>query len=349
MLSNQLVLPGITLEEPTRIENPKFRFGIEIEATEFYNDFPISFSAWAFMHNKETGIIYTAIVRGERTRGEEREAIDVLKSVSIIEVNKRETESKFGFGIGSDGFKRLPKYIQEAWKFGLDEFLISRFLPTVEVDDDGNLPPKWEEIGDRLYRIIEDGSSAIGQARSLLSRGSLHDWKVTTDQSLTDSEIDGIELVSPVFDFPGPDSVWEVCDIFEDLVDLDWSCGLHIHLSLQSEPIGRYRYTLDQLKWLILKWMRIERTFMEMRDFHDLNDLNQPLYLSEDVGEILEAKDEEQLFDAANPEGRHATLNLWSLAKHGTLEFRGFKATFDSNRIYRLVQFLTEFLTDVLS
>lgn len=349
MLNRQLVLPGIALEEPTRIENPKFRFGIEIEATEFYNDSPISFSAWAFMHNRETGIVYTAIVRGERTRGIEREVIDTLKSVSIIEVNKNETESKFGFGIDCDGFKRLPKHIQEAWKFGLSEFLISRLLPKVEVDDDGNLPPKWEEIGDRLYRIIEDRSSAIGQARSLLSRKGLSNWKITTDQSLTDSEIDAIELVSPVFNFPGPDSVWKVCDLFKDLVDLNWSCGLHIHLSLQSEPVGRYRYTLDQLKWLILKWMRIERTFVEIQEFHDINELNHPLYLSANVGEILEAKDEEELFDAANPEGRHATLNLWSLAKHGTLEFRGFKATFDSNRIYRLIQFLTEFLTDVLS
>ena len=111
------------------------------------------------------------------------------------------------------------------------------------------------------------------------------------------------------------------------------------------------RLTLDQLKWLVTKWIRIERSLIGLKEWKDENnlDVNIPLTEETDLQKVHDAKNEPELILAANYLGRDMMLNLWALNKYGTIEFRGFEGTMDPDRIELLVQFCLNFMAEVIS
>lgn len=215
----------------------------------------------------------------------------------------------------------------------------------LDLDSDGKPPDGWI-FGDRDTDLHASENDAASQAKGLLKEHDLADWNVVWDESLTDCYLDGIELTSPIFKDGEPNSIREVCDLFADRATINRSCGLHVHVGIEE-----VRLTLDQLKWLVTKWIRIEKSLIGLKEWKDAGnlDLNIPLSEETDLQKVRNARNQAELILAANYLGRDMMLNLWSLNKYGTIEFRGFEGTMDPDRIELLVQFCLNFMAEVIS
>lgn len=215
----------------------------------------------------------------------------------------------------------------------------------LDLDSDGNPPDGW--IFGHIDPDLHDSKAdAVSQAKEILKEYDLTDWNVVWDESLTDAYLDGIEVISPIFKEGEENSIRQICDLFADRATTNWSCGLHVHVGIEGVKL-----TLSQLKWLVTKWIRIERSLIGLKEWKDENNLDVNLPLSEetDLQKVHAAKNEPELILAANYLGRDMMLNLWSLNKYGTIEFRGFNGTMDPDRIELLVQFCLNFMREVIS
>lgn len=337
MLDKQLVLPGIDLEMCEKIKDPEFTFGVEIELVRFYNGEPYKIESATLIENRLTGIIYNAVLIGER-KPSANGPIDHYHEIEVEDIHNWYTEWKLNCKVDSDEWNELPKFIRDAWK--------SDEMPEIELEF-GELPSEWiEDTGHRhLYTNDKDGNEAIDKARSVLNRNGLSKWKVEKDESLTNWDLDAIELISPVLKEGEFDSIRQVCSTFEDKANVDRTCGLHIHIGIRD-----HQFSLDQLIWIARKWLRIEKTLTELRYYQNLDQwMNHRLEKSADLGAAREAKDQKAFLSAINQFGRRVTLNFFSLAKQNTLEFRGFKSTLNSTQIENLVKFCVDFVKSAIS
>ena len=337
MLNQQLVLPGISLDELKPIENAEFTFGIEIEVVKFNAGKAINANSGMIIENTRTGIRYIAITKGTSVRNG-NEWIHRDHEITVSSISSVSTARKFGCKFQSPDYFRLPKEVQNEWESGE--------VPVIELHSDGSLPPEWTEVPDTRYwengRVDLEGS-ALHQATALLHKNRLGMWKTTFDGSITDSKFDGIELTSPVFRYGRMNSIQEACNLFQTRVETDESCGLHIHAGIKNK-----KFTLDQLKLLVLKWLEIESSLLRLPFYKQGCRQNWPLTTCTDIAKVLKATNRFELTMAVSEYERNVYLNLLSLEDHGTFEFRGFESTLDPDRIRMLVRFCVEFVKRVL-
>ena len=340
MLDKQLVLPGIDLEPYEKAKDPEFTFGIEIELVRFYSGESYKIEIATLIKNRLTGIVYHAVWIGERNpaRNGSDQYLDHYHKIVIEDIHNWYTEFRLGCKVDSDEWNKLPEFVRDAWK--------ADKMPEIELEF-GELPSEWiEDTGNRnLLTNDEDGNDAIDKARSVLNRNGLIEWKAEKDESLTNWDLDAIELISPVLKEGEFDSIHQVCSIFEDKANVDNTCGLHIHVGIRD-----HKFTLAQLKWIASKWLRIEKILIELQYYQDLDQfMNQSLTRWSDLIKAREAKDRKEFLRAINKCGRRMTLNFWALTKQNTLEFRGFKSTLNSNQIENLVRFCIDFVKSAIS
>ena len=284
MLNQQLVLPGVSLDELESIKDPKFTYGIEIEVTEFDNGQGVTADSSMGIKDKRTGICYDAFTTSRPVRKDKWDWIPHDFEIKVSRRSVSKTERSLDCEIDSADWLELSPEVQNAWVRAEKE------LPTIELNPDGSLPDGWEEVPhSRDWHPNHSEESAISQSKALLNENGLSDWDAIFDESLRGAEIDGVELVSPVFKEGETNSIHKVCNLFQNCAKVDHWCGLHIHIGIED-----YDLSLDQLKLLAMKWIQAEEILLGLPFYKDDVDLNCPLFVNGTL-EFRSFKDERSL------------------------------------------------------
>lgn len=157
-------------------------------------------------------------------------------------------------------------------------------------------------------------------------------WKVVTDRSL-DGLRGAFELVSPVLEgAEGIRQVVVVCEVLNRLgAKVNKSCGLHVHVDARDLEVG-------PLKSLVQQFIKYESCFDKMVPASRRNNVFckslRGRFASLDaalgtVGAAQSITSLRGLFDC----DRYHKLNLESLVRHGTVEFRQHAGTTDAEKI----------------
>lgn len=166
-------------------------------------------------------------------------------------------------------------------------------------------------------------------------------WKVVTDASVTVAGLGG-ELVSPILTgAEGYEQLERVVSILNSVpnISVDRRCGLHVHVSWDN-------MTVAQVQTIVSRFTKYEDWF----------DSIQPV--SRRANRFCKAvKGHPQLSDAlaCNPRAhlqalgniasdRYVKLNLQSLSRYGTIEFRQHSGTTDPVKVLNWVRFLEQFI-----
>jgi hypothetical protein len=175
-------------------------------------------------------------------------------------------------------------------------------------------------------------------------------WKVVSDASL--SGTDCFELVSPILE--GERGLMEVAIVADALeragAKVNGSCGFHVHVD------GR-DLTVDQLKRVSKMWLKYENCFDALVGASRRRNLYCKSITSKFTGVVHgfrvidSAQDLRQLICAVNgdgPQSGHSTryhkLNLESMLRHGTVEFRQHGGTVNGEKMVNWVKLVIGFV-----
>ena len=162
-------------------------------------------------------------------------------------------------------------------------------------------------------------------------------WKLVTDQS-----IDGLggEIVSPIL--RGADGARQLELVINALdtlegISVNVSCGLHVHLDVADLTVNE-----------------IQTTYERYADYESQIDMIMPRSRrgnnSRWCGSITNVKTRvknvrtKSKAGLANAAGRYYKVNLQSLSRHGTMEFRQHSGTINFDKIINWVSFLMAFV-----
>ena len=344
MLNKQLVLPGIPMEEQGQSSNAELTFGIEVEAIGFY-DTQSAIVVGCPLIRHESGVVFLATIKlkyqligTRRPKWRINHFIDAkLESLCTFT-----TEEELGCEFKSPDFFSLPKETQDIW--------LEKTTPSISIIG-GELSPEWQIIDDSWFYPRPNPITnvpAIQKSIDLLKSIGTNDWKVDYEPDITNAITNGFELQSPVFsgtNNSGFDSIHKVCEAFSPLSSSDTSCGLHIHIGVKDR-----QFTLAEIKGLISRWLQIEETVLTLPQYQQDNVHNEPLerYLDREI--VNQASELSEFSDGLHVSHRRSLLlNLRPLGSYGTVEFRGFKSTLDSNQIVTLVKFCLGFVSSIVN
>jgi len=175
-------------------------------------------------------------------------------------------------------------------------------------------------------------------------------WKIVSDCSI--SGLNPFELVSPILQ--GDEGLRQIevaCKVLSDLgAKVNRSTGLHVHVDGFD-----FSRSLPKTKNLAKLWMKYETCFDQIVPVSRRNSnnacLQSNLALHGTVEAAFRAIDRAQSLSAlmvvtnlaATDSGRYRKLNLCSLYRHGTVEFRHHGGTIDADKIVNWVKFVTDF------
>lgn len=189
--------------------------------------------------------------------------------------------------------------------------------------------------------------------RALSACGS--DWTVKSDGSIGY----GWEIVSPILSA----SDWEAslraaCDAIASLGDAyaGERCGLHVHLA------GFERFEFHAVRNVARRYVNFEDTLDRLQPSARRGSANQycksngaifgadPIEQTQRAWKAIErCHSRRDLIRLFNPrDDRYRKLNLTSLTRHGTVEFRHHAGTIDFNEIFHWVRFLHYFTNTAL-
>jgi hypothetical protein len=173
-------------------------------------------------------------------------------------------------------------------------------------------------------------------------------WAVKYDGSIGA----GWELVSPIlYGADGLDQIRRVTRSLRHLDDARVSpaCGLHVHLS------GIDRFDLPMIKNIVRRYVNFEDTFDMMQPLSRRGNANRYcrsnlLGFSENPGEatallwekVQETRNVDNLVSLISP-SRYVKVNLQSMPRHGTVEFRHHAGTVSGEKIVQWVKLLQGF------
>ena len=209
------------------------------------------------------------------------------------------------------------------------------------------------EFTGALLRTVETEMQAIlaGTNIEVALEGYNHTtsahWKITTDNtvsqnySLSTGDGFGGELVSPVLE--GEAGLLELKKVLEALnsvqgVTVDFRCGLHVHLSWDDMTTTHVknivrRYAAHETQ--IDGWMPRSRKANNSRWCSSIVSSDYPLRKI--------ANHQGTLDRMVSLAGRYYKVNLQSLGRYGTVEFRQHSGTTDYSKISAWVKFLMGF------
>lgn len=175
-------------------------------------------------------------------------------------------------------------------------------------------------------------------------------WQVRLDGSIHphSSEYAGVEIVSRILDASKPSNWKEIEHVCEYLQSIgayaNYSCGLHIHIGLGKEL--KSKEALKLVQRLFLRYARAEKIFdafvPENRRVNKLeyaHSCNDPRMLRRVLGEK-----EDALNLSYDIDSKYWKVNLNSIEKFGTVEFRHYAGTVDASTIQAWARFLLEFV-----
>jgi hypothetical protein len=178
-----------------------------------------------------------------------------------------------------------------------------------------------------FYNRVEDAMQALKKV------------DVTGDGSIRDTGYNhsGMELRIGVLGFQGMErKISKVCKILNDNdCTVNNSCGFHLHMSNKRFQSHKY------IKRIIHTWLAIEDVMVSLQPRSRLNNSYCLRLLARHIaGDSLEnlPVKKSALIEKLGGINRYHTLNLASLALHGTIENRLHSATLDKNKIMSWVK-----------
>lgn len=171
--------------------------------------------------------------------------------------------------------------------------------------------------------------AGYGYRAGYLNRSRFPDYRLWTDSTC------GFEIVSPVLETDEDlDTLQEVCrDLQAHTATVDERCGLHVHVGVNG-------YSKPSIERLVQFLVRYEDAFCLLVPVAR----RQHYYckrLTESVFTLLNGTAEERLAWHRDHDLRYHWLNLASLQKHGTVEFRLMEGTVDPALIRGWAEFLS--------
>lgn len=211
--------------------------------------------------------------------------------------------------------------------------------------------------------LITRGLSSTGLASYLsdngipcLSEGYNHEtkphWKIVPDSSLP---MGGKELVSPILQGQeGIETVEKVCDILGKCgAKVSKNCGFHVH-------VDAHDLTAKHILNVVERYIKFEQQidlFMPKSRRGNVNrfcrqvgrsNLADALYYAADEGYLAEVIAENSRERFNNHElftsCRYYKINLASLCRHGTIEFRQHSGTVKFNKVHSWINFCLAFV-----
>lgn len=174
-------------------------------------------------------------------------------------------------------------------------------------------------------------------------------WKIVSDGSI-DHLRDAFELVSPILE--GEAGLAELRKVGEVLTALgakvSKETGLHVHVDARSMDLGA-------IKNVARMWVKYEPCMDSvMPDSRKANTYCKSIlsrFMSlgdayEQIGKAATTAALRALLNPGHSAGRYHKLNLHSLTRHGTLEFRQHSGTVDPDKMVNWVKLVTAFVVD---
>jgi hypothetical protein len=161
-------------------------------------------------------------------------------------------------------------------------------------------------------------------------------WKIVQDGSVSDSDLNGMEIVSPILDTENESDtlmVRKVCRALQKLGGkVNRTCGLHVHVDaahLSGEQVRNV-------------WERYRDLETEIDAFMPSNRrANVSSYTMTLRNKVVHGATKA---DLATSLDRYYKVNLQSLTRYGTIEFRQHNGTIDAEKILNWVSFCTQFV-----
>ena len=180
-------------------------------------------------------------------------------------------------------------------------------------------------------------------------------WKIVYDASVS-GKINGVyakalELVSPpLTGEEGYRQVEVVCGVLERLgCKVNRKCGLHVHVEASD-------LSLPELRNVCIAWAKNEHIISSLVPASRRGGMN--AYCKSRLGDNLSSnvdrnsfiqnlkslRSKNSLISLMCPQGRYWKLNMKSMARHGTLEFRYHSGSISANKINQHIRFCIGFV-----
>ena len=161
-------------------------------------------------------------------------------------------------------------------------------------------------------------------------------WKIVQDGSVNDSDYNGMEIVSPILDTESESDtlmVRKVCRSLQKLGSkVNRSCGLHVHVDAAELSAEQVRNV----------WERYRDLETDIDAFMPHNRrANAGSFTMTLRNRVVHGTSKHSL---AVEHDRYYKVNLQSLARYGTIEFRQHSGTIDAEKILNWVAFCTQFV-----
>lgn len=167
------------------------------------------------------------------------------------------------------------------------------------------------------------------------------EWRIVHDGSLTD--VDGffsMELVSPVLDTDDASNlrtIRKVCSTLQDMgAFVNRSCGLHVHVDAST-------LNVEEIKTVFHRYTKFESTIDLMVPTNRRGD---NVYYTKGGSSVVTSVENCQTMAALQrvlPD-RYYKVNLQSLGKHNTIEFRQHSGSINGDTILNWVDFVSSFV-----
>ena len=165
-------------------------------------------------------------------------------------------------------------------------------------------------------------------------------WKIVTDASLSQGGHSAGEVVSPILKGEtGARQLEKVLDAIDtvDGIRVDRSCGVHVHLDVNDLTVAQ-----------------IQNTYSRYSDYESQIDLIMPMSRRGNSSRwcasvksqksTVTRKTRKSKSQLANTTGRYYKVNLQSLTRYGTMEFRQHSGTLNFTKVINWVSFLMAFV-----
>jgi hypothetical protein len=161
-------------------------------------------------------------------------------------------------------------------------------------------------------------------------------WKIVQDGSVNDSDMNGMEIVSPILNTESESDtlmVRKVCRALQKLGGkVNRTCGLHVHVDAAG-------LTGEQVRKV---WERYRDLETEIDAFMPSNRrANVSSYTMTLRNKVVHGATKAELATSLD---RYYKVNLQSLSRYGTIEFRQHNGTIDAEKILNWVSFCTQFV-----
>ncbi len=165
-------------------------------------------------------------------------------------------------------------------------------------------------------------------------------WKLVTDGSLSQGYGSAGEIVSPILKGEdGARQLEKVLDAIDTVegIRVDRSCGVHVHLDVNDLTVAQ-----------------IQNTYSRYSDYESQIDLIMPMSRRGNASRwcasvksqksSMTRKTRKSKSALANNSGRYYKVNLQSLTRYGTMEFRQHSGTLNFTKVINWVSFLMAFV-----